>query len=186
MSAQRDVAVIVGSLRQGSFNRMMAHNLAELAPATLKLEIVEIRDLALYDQDLDESPPAPWAAFRERIRRAHAALFVTPEYNRSVPGALKNAVDVASRPYGKSAWNGKPAGVMSVSPGAIGGFAANHALRQSFVFLNMPCMPQPEAYVGGAAALFDDQGRIKVDGTRHFVQLFMEAFAAWVEVHRPS
>ena len=186
MSAQRDVAVIVGSLRKGSFNRMMAHNLAELAPAALKLEIVEIRDLPLYDQDLDESPPPPWAPFRERIRRADAVLFVTPEYNRSVPGALKNAVDVASRPYGHSAWNGKPAGVISVAPGAIGGFGANHALRQSFVFLNMPCMPQPEAYVGGAATLFDEQGRIKVDGTRRFVQLFMEAFAAWVEVHQHS
>jgi chromate reductase, NAD(P)H dehydrogenase (quinone) len=186
MSAQRDVAVIVGSLRRGSFNRMMAHNLAELAPAALKLEIVEIRDLALYDQDLDESPPAPWVAFRDRIRRADAALFVTPEYNRSLPGVLKNAVDVGSRPYGKSAWKGKPTAVISVSPGAIGGFAANHALRQSFVFLDMPCMPQPEAYIGGAAALFDEAGRIKVDGTRTFVQHFIEAFAAWVEVHQAA
>ena len=184
MSAQRDVAVIVGSLRKGSFNRMMAHNLAELAPPSLKLEIVEIRDLPLYDQDLDQAPPAPWAAFRERIRRADAALFVTPEYNRSVPGVLKNAVDVASRPYGQSAWNGKPAAVISVSPGAIGGFAANHCLRQSFVFLNMPCMPQPEAYIGGAASLFDEAGHIKVDGTRQFVQQFIQAFATWVEVHR--
>src|SRR5262245_35117540 len=143
MTARRDVAVVVGSLRQGSFNRMMAHNLAELAPPSLKLEIVEIRELPLYDQDLDAAPPAPWTAFRERIRRADAALFVTPEYNRSVPGVLKNAVDVASRPYGHSAWDGKPSAVISVSAGALGGFAANHALRQSFVFLNMPCMPQP-------------------------------------------
>jgi chromate reductase len=186
MGAQRDVAVIVGSLRQGSWNRMMAHNLSELAPAGLKLEIVEIRDLPLYDQDLDASPPAPWTAFRDRIRRADAVLFVTPEYNRSVPGVLKNAVDVASRPYGQSAWKGKPTAVISLSPGAIGGFGANHSLRQSFVFLDMPCMQQPEAYVGGAAALFDEEGRIKVDGTREFAQQFIEAFAAWVEVHRAA
>jgi chromate reductase len=186
MSAQRDVTVLVGSLRKGSWNRIMAHNLMELAPPALKLEIVEIRDLALYDQDLDDAPPAPWVAFRERIRRADAALFVTPEYNRSVPGVLKNALDVASRPYGKSAWNGKPAAVISVSPGAIGGFAANHCLRQSFVFLNMPCMQQPEAYVGGAATLFDEGGRIKQDGTRNFVKQFVESFAAWIEVHRAA
>lgn len=183
MSAQRDVAVIVGSLRKGSFNRMMAHVLAGLAPQALRLEIVEIRDLALYDQDLDEKPPAPWTAFRERIRRAEAVLFVTPEYNRSVPGVLKNALDVASRPYGHNAWDGKPAAVISVSPGAIGGFGANHHLRQSLVFLNMPAMPAPEAYIGGAARLFDAAGQLINEGTRDFVRKFVEAFAAWTEVH---
>jgi chromate reductase, NAD(P)H dehydrogenase (quinone) len=186
MGAQRDVAVLVGSLRKGSFNRMMARNLIDLAPPSLKLEIVEIRGLPLYDQDDDAAPPAASAAFKARIQRADAALFVTPEYNRSVPGVLKNAIDIASRPYGQNAWNGKPAAVMSLSPGAIGGFGANHALRQSFVFLNMPCLQQPEAYVGGAATLFDDQGHIKVDGTRVFVQQFVAAFAAWIEVHRPA
>ena len=184
--ANRKVVVIVGSLRKGSFSRMMAKAMCGPAPG-LDCEILEIGNLPLYNQDLDEgNPPKEWAEFRQRLRAADAVLFVTPEYNRSVPGALKNAVDVASRPYGKSAWNGKPAGVMSVSPGAIGGFAANHALRQSFVFLNMPCMPQPEAYVGGAATLFDEQGRIKVDGTRTFLRQFVEAFAAWVEVHKAA
>lgn len=181
MATQRDVAVVVGSLRKGSFNRMMAHAIAGLAPDSLRLEIVEIRDLPLYDQDLDGAPPASWAAFRERIRRCDAVLFMTPEYNRSVPAPLKNAIDVGSRPYGKSAWDGKPTAVVSVSPGAIGGFGANHHLRQSFVFLNMPAMPMPEAYVGGAAKLFDATGALTNDATRDFMRTFVEAFAAWVE-----
>ncbi len=182
MTARRDVAVIVGSLRKGSLNRMTARALAALAPPSLALEIVEIRDLPLYDQDLDgPAPPAPWVAFRERIRRADAVLFVTPEYNRSVPGALKNAIDVGSRPYGQSAWARKPAAIVSVSPGALGAFGANHHLRQSLVFLDMPAMPQPEAYVGGAAALFDEHGALKVEATREFLRKFLEAFAGWIE-----
>jgi chromate reductase len=183
MSAQRDVAVVVGSLRKGSFNRMMANAMARMAPEGLRLEVVEIRDLPLYDQDMDPGPPAPSVAFKERIQRAEAVLFVTPEYNRSIPGVLKNALDIASRPYGKSAWNGKPAAVISVSPGAIGGFGANHHLRQCLVFLNMPVLQQPEAYVGGAADLFDADGSIKVESTRTFVQGFLKAFADWVELN---
>jgi chromate reductase len=152
VSARRDVAVIVGSLRKGSLNRLAARALATLAPAGLALEEVEIRALPLYDQDLEtDAPPAAWTAFRDRVRRCDAVLFVTPEYNRSVPGALKNALDVGSRPYGRSAWAGKPAAIVSVSPGALGAFGANHHLRQSLVFLDMPAMQQPEAYVGGAA-----------------------------------
>jgi chromate reductase len=178
---KRDVAVIVGSLRKGSLNRMAARALAALAPEPLALEVVEIRDLPLYDQDLEAAPPAAWTAFRDRIRRADAVLFVTPEYNRSVPGALKNAIDVASRPYGQSAWAKKPAAVVSVSPGAIGGFGANHHLRQSLVFLDMPALQQPEAYVGGAAALFDDQGNLELEATREFLRKFLDAFAAWIE-----
>lgn len=177
----RDVAVIVGSLRKGSFTRKTALALAGLAPATLKLRMVEIRNLALYDQDLDESPPAPWVEFRKQIRAADAVLFCTPEYNRSVPGVLKNAIDVGSRPYGQSAWDGKPGGVVSVSPGAIGGFGANQHLRQSLVFVNVPTMQQPEAYVGGASKLFDSDGKLSDESTRGFLQNFMRAFAAWVE-----
>lgn len=177
----RDVAVLVGSLRKGSFNRMTAQALIDLAPQSLELEIVDIADLPLYDQDLDaDKPPAQWTVFRERIRRAAAVLFVTPEYNRSVPGVLKNAIDVGSRPYGQSAWNGKPAGVISVSPGAIGGFGANHHLRQSLVFLNMPAMQQPEAYIGNCASLFDDNGKLTNESTRKFLKSFMDAFANWV------
>lgn len=176
-----DVAVLVGSLRKGSLNRKMALVLAELARPRLALEIVEIRDLALYDQDLDGSPPEPWVRFRERIRAAEGVLFVTPEYNRSVPGVLKNAIDVGSRPYGQSAWERKPAAIITVSPGAIGGFGANHHLRQMLVFLDMPAMQQPEAYVGGAASLFDEGGRLGNEKTRGFLKDFTESFANWIE-----
>jgi chromate reductase, NAD(P)H dehydrogenase (quinone) len=179
----KDVAVLVGSLRKDSFNRKVANALSSLAPAALKLEIVEIGQLALYNQDADvpgQVPPA-WQAFRDRIRRADAVLFVTPEYNRSVPGVLKNAIDVGSRPYGQSAWEGKPGAVISVSPGAIGAYGANHHLRQSMVFLNVPMMQQPEAYVGGAANLFDDKGNMTNASTREFLGKFMQAFADWIE-----
>lgn len=180
MATPQNLAVIVGSLRKASLNRLAAQQLIRLAPEELKGEIVEIRQLPLYDQDLDEAPPQEWTAFRDRIRAADAVLFVTPEYNRSVPGVLKNAIDVGSRPYGKSAWNGKPAAVMSVSPGAIGGFGANHHLRQSLVFLNMPTLQQPEAYVGQGGTLFDASGSIANEGTLKFFQNFIDAFAAWI------
>jgi chromate reductase len=181
MSTTRDVAVLVGSLRKESFNRKMAKALIAMAPPPLKLEIVEIGQLPLYNQDFDPDPPPEVLAFKQRIQRADAVLFVTPEYNRSVPGVLKNALDVGSRPSGKSAWNGKPVAVVSLSPGAIGAFGANHALRQSFVFLNMPAMPAPEAYIGGAAKLFDDKGELVVDATREFMSKFLQAFARWID-----
>src|SRR4029077_3528240 len=152
----------------------------EIAPAALKLEIVEFRDLPLFNQD-DEADPSPASVtFKGRIRKADAVLFVTPEYNRSVPGALKNAIDVGSRPHGKSVWAGKPAAIGSVSPGAIGAFGANHHLRQPLVYLDMPTMEQPEAYIGGAAKLFDEQGALVNDGTREFITKFMGAFAQWI------
>ncbi len=182
MSTQRNVAVVVGSLRKESFTRKIARAIVELAPGSLKLELVEIGGLPLYNQDDDgQSPPAAWTAFRERIRRADAVLFATPEYNRSVPGVLKNAVDVGSRPYGQSAWAGKPAAIVSVSPGALGAFGANHHLRQSLVFLDMPVMQQPEAYVGGAKDLLDAQGKLTNPSTREFLAKFAAAFAAWIE-----
>jgi chromate reductase len=181
MSTPKDIAVLVGSLRKDSFNRKMAHVLSELAPPALRLEIVEIRQLPLYNQDEDASPPAAWSVFRERLRKADGVLFVTPEHNRSVPGPLKNAIDVGSRPYGKSAWNGKPGAIVSVSPGVIGGFGANHHLRQSLVFLNVPAMAQPEAYIGGADKLFDADGKLANPSTREFLGKYMLAFADWVE-----
>ena len=181
--ATRNIAVIVGSLRKELFTRKVAQSMIELAPAGLHMEIVEIRDLPLYNQDDEtEHPPAAFTAFRERIRQADAILFCTPEYNRSVPGALKNAIDVGSRPYGQAAYEGKPCAVVSVSPGALGGFGANHHLRQMLPFLNMPCMPAPEAYVGGVAGKYDG-ARLLDDGTRDFFQAFIDAFAAWVERH---
>src|SRR4051812_33753446 len=184
MSSVRNVAVLVGSLRKASLNRKVATQLAMLAPASLKLEIVEIGDLALYNEDTDgASAPAGWTTFRQKAKGADAVLFVTPEYNRSVPAPLKNAIDVGSRPYGQSVWDGKPGAVVSVSPGAIGGFGANHHLRQSCVFLNIPAMQQPEAYIGGAADLFDAGGKLKDDTTREFLKKFMGSFAAWIEIH---
>jgi chromate reductase len=175
-----DVAVIVGSLARASLNRKMAGALIGVAPPSLAPAIVEIGELPLYTPDFEADPPPTVRAFRERIARADAALFVTPEYNRSVPGVLKNAIDVGSRPYGKSVWAGKPAAVVSVSPGAIGAFGANHHLRQSLVYLDMPTMEQPEAYIGGAAKLFDEQGALVNDGTREFITKFMQAFAQWI------
>jgi chromate reductase, NAD(P)H dehydrogenase (quinone) len=181
MNTSYDVGVFVGSLRKESFSRKMAKALIALAPSSLSLEIIEIGNLPLYNQDDEKNPPSASAAFKDRVRKARAVLFVTPEYNRSVPGVLKNAIDIASRPYGDSAWNGKPGGVVSVSPGAIGAFGANHHLRQSMVFLNVPMMPQPEAYLGGAAKLFDASGVLTDDSTRDFLKKYMEAFAKWVE-----
>jgi chromate reductase len=182
MAAPRNVAVLVGSLRKASYNRMMAHVLADLAGPDLQLGIVEIGALPLYNEDLDgDGAPAPWTAFRQAIAAADAVLFVTPEYNRSVPGALKNAIDVGSRPYGRNVWSGKPGAVISLSPGALGGFGANHHLRQSLVFLNVPAMAQPEAYIGKAGDLFGPDGRLANDGARAFLEGFMKAFAAWID-----
>ena len=179
----RKVAVFVGSLRAASWNRKVARELIALAPASLQLEIIEIGQLPLYNQDFDDggNPPAEWLAFRQRVKSYDAVLFVTPEYNRSVPAPLKNAIDVGSRPYGKSVWDGKPAAVVSVSPGAIGAFGANHHLRQSLVLLNMPCLQMPEAYIGDIAKRFDDKGALSDNSTREFLQKFMSAYADWVE-----
>jgi chromate reductase len=179
----RTVAVIVGSLRKASWNRKLAQALIAVSPSSLALEIVEIGALPLYDQDLDDEkrPPAAWTAFRERIRAFDAVLFVTPEYNRSVPAPLKNAIDVGSRPYGQSVWDRKPGAVVSSSPGAVGGFGANHHLRQSLVFLNVPCLQMPEVYIGGIQKKFDDTGALTDEGTRKFLQDFVNAYAAWVE-----
>jgi len=174
------VATLVGSLRRDSINRKVALALAELAPPSLKLEIVEIGALPLYNADLDVTPPAPWTEFRARIAAANAVLFVTPEYNRSVPAPLKNALDVGSRPYGHSAWKGKPGAVVSASPGAIGGFGANHHLRQSLVFLDVPALPQPEVYLSAADKLFGADGRLANDSTRSFLVQFLQRFALFI------
>jgi chromate reductase len=186
MNGRYKVAVLVGSLRKESLNRKVAKALSKLAPPSLDLEIVEIGSLPLFNQDDEANPPRPSAEFKSKIQQADAVIFVTPEYNRGVPGVLKNAIDVGSRPYGKSAWNGKPAGVISVSPGAIGGFGANHALRESLVFLNMPTLQQPEAYMGGAGDYFDADGNLVKESTRDFLKKFMDAFAQWVERNAPA
>ena len=179
----RDVAVLVGSLRKASWTRRVAIALSRIAPPSLKLEIVEIGDLALYNQDFDDEHRVPpeWQRFRDRVSRADAVIFCTPEYNRSMPGVIKNAIDVGSRPYGKSAWSGKPAAVVSVSPGNLGAFGAIHHLRQALVFLDMPTLQQPEIYLGGIAKLVDAEGNIINEDTKKFLTSFLEKFASWIE-----
>ncbi len=174
------IAILIGSLRKESLTRKTAAALLAVAPKVLDCSIVEIGDLALYNEDLDSNPPAAWTHFRAQLARCNGVLFLTPEYNRSIPGCLKNALDVGSRPQGKSVFAGKPAGVVSVTPYKLGAFGANHALRQTFVFLDMPVMQQPEAYIAGAADLFDAQGALKSDETRSFFTQFMTSFAHWV------
>lgn len=175
------IAVFVGSLRKESYNLKAAKVLLTLAPESLTLEIVTIGELPLYNADLEESLPAQWKVFRDQLKTFDGVLFITPEYNRSVPGVLKNAIDVGSRPFGKNGWDGKPGGVVSVSPGHMGAFGANHHLRQSLVFINVPAMPQPEAYIGGAATMFDESGNLTNESTKEFLKKFMEAFAKWVD-----
>lgn len=182
----KKIAVIIGSLRKASLNRQFAHEVMALAPPSLLLDIVEIDGLQLFNEDLEgngTSAPEAWSRFRQSIAPKDGVLFFTPEYNRSVPGVLKNAIDIGSRPYGESVWAGKPAAIVSVSPGATGGFGANHHLRQSMVFLDMPLLQQPEAYIGGASKLLGPDGKFNNEGTRQFMKKFIDAFAAWVDIH---
>lgn len=180
MSVSYEVGILVGSLRKESLSRKLAKALTKLAPDSLKFRFIEIGDLPFYNDDVEAAGvPASWARLRGEVKAVDALLFITPEYNRSIPAALKNALDVASRPYGQGAWDGKPGAVVSLSPGGLGGFGANHHLRQILVCLNVPVMAQPEAYVGGAMQLFDAAGDIANEGTRGFLTKFMQAFAAW-------
>lgn len=174
------IAVLVGSLRKESYNLKTAKELMAMAPESLSLELIDISNLPMFNQDLEDNPPKEWVAFKEKIEAVDGFLFVTPEYNRSVPAVLKNAIDVGSRPYGENSWNGKPAAIVSVSIGAISGFGANHHLRQSLTFINAPAMAQPEAYIGGAAALFNDKGELINDGAKDFLKSYMEAYEKWV------
>jgi chromate reductase len=182
MNGKKKVAVLVGSLRKASLTRKLALAIRELAPDSLELDVVEIGALPFYNEDLEtDDPPKAWKDFRAAIRAADAVLFVTPEYNRSMPATIKNAIDVGSRPYGHSVWGGKPGAVVSQSPGQICGFGANHHLRQTFVFVDVRPMQQPEAYIGQSNKLFDEQGRLANDDTKQFLRKFMESFARWIE-----
>src|SRR3990170_5689509 len=177
------IAIIVGSLRKDSINLKVARSLCALSSDRLDCDIVQIGDLPLYNQESDANPPEQYRLFREEIAAADGILFVTPEYNRGVPGVLKNAVDVGSRPYGKSVWNQKPAAIVSASPGMIGGFGANHQLRQAAVFLNMPVMQHPEAYLGRVSDdSFDEDGCLKDGPLKEFVQKLADAFGDWVHL----
>jgi chromate reductase len=175
-----DVVVLVGSLRSRSFNRRLAHALTDLAAPALALRIAEIGDLPYYNEDLEPEPPVSWQRLRDEVRAADAVLFVTPEYNRSMPAVLKNAVDVLSRPYGRSALAAKPAAVISASPGALGGFGANHHLRQALSPLNVHVMAAPEAYIGNVGDALDDNDRLVNTGTRELLQKFLAAFEHWI------
>jgi chromate reductase len=178
----RTIGVLVGSLRAASYTRRMAHALRRLCPPTLQLEVIEIGALPLYNHDLETAtPPEPWVRFRAQIGTADGLLFLTPEYNRSIPAPLKNAIDVGSRPKGSSVYDGKPAAVISMSPGVLGGFGANHHLRQCLMCLNVTTLAAPETYIGGVDKLFDPDDAIVVESTRQFLTQFMNRFAEWVE-----
>ncbi len=175
-----NVAVLIGSLRKESLTRQLVTALKGIAPAGLKLNVVEIGDLPLFNADHEAAPPAAVTAFKQAIEASDAVLFATPEYNRSVPGVLKNAIDWGSRPYGKSSWNGKPAAVISISQGVLSGFGANHHLRQSLVFLNMPTLQQPEAYIAQVQTLLDGKGGFVKPETASFLTSFLAAFENWI------
>lgn len=174
------IAVIVGSLRKESLNLKTAKSMMKMASESFDMELIDLSGLPMYNPDLEENLPSEWAEFRENIKRADGLLFVTPEYNRSIPAVLKNAIDIGSRPREANAWNGKPGAIVSVSTGNISGFGANHHLRQALVFVNVLAMAQPEAYIGKAAELFDDHGELKNDSTKKFLQGFVQAFEKWV------
>ncbi|HEX5258161.1 MAG TPA: NAD(P)H-dependent oxidoreductase, partial [Sphingomicrobium sp.] len=180
------IAIIVGSLREGSLNRKMARSICAIRDDNLDCSMVEIGDLPLYNQDLDNDPPEQWARFRREVEPADGVLFVSPEYNRGVPGVLKNAIDVGSRPYGRSVFDKKPAAIVTVSPGSIGGFGANHQIRQTCVFLNMPVMQQPEAYLGHVTDdSFDANGQLNDGSLKELVASLAHAFHDWVDmIHR--
>ncbi|WP_294615195.1 NAD(P)H-dependent oxidoreductase [uncultured Gilliamella sp.] len=177
----KKIAVLVGSLRKDSYNLKVAKVLQKIAPPSLSLQIISIGDLPLYNEDIDtQTPPDSYTRFRQEIADCQGAIFVTPEYNRGLPAVIKNALDVGSRPYGKSVWSKKPAAIISASLGAIGGFGANHQLRQSLVFLDMPTLQQPEAYFGGVNAAFDSHDNL-TEKSQEFLSLIINAYAAWVE-----
>lgn len=181
-----NVAVIIGSNRKESFTKKIALNLEKLAAQELKFNFVDISKLSFYDQDLEESGKEPlnWIEFREEIAKSDAVLFLTPEYNRSMPAIIKNALDVGSRPYGKSVWNKLPGAIVSVSPGGLGAFGANHHLRQVLTFLNVPTMQQPEAYIGSVYTLLDEKGNLNNEDTKKYLKNFIDNFLIWINKNK--
>jgi chromate reductase len=181
MATPYNVVVIVGSLRKQGFTLKIASALPRLAPDTLKLDVVTLHDLSFFNQDLEAAPPADWLAFREKLQKSDGVLFVTPEYNRSIPGVLKNAIDVGSRPYGKSSFLGKPTGIISNSPGALGGVSAAKHLQNILPGITGPIMGQPEIYLNGVGDAFDDKGLLIKEALQKVLQQYLEAFAAFIE-----
>jgi len=183
MATPYNVVVIVGSLRKEAFTLKIAKALAKLAPDALRLNIVTLHDISFFNQDLEAAPPADWLAFREKLQKSNGVLFVTPEYNRSIPGVLKNAIDVGSRPYGKSSFNGKPVGIVSNAPGTLGGVNAAKHLQQILPGISGPIMQQPEIYLNGVGDAFDDKGDLTRESLQKVLKQYIDAFAAFVEKH---
>jgi len=183
MAAPYNIAVIVGSLRKESFTLKVAKALAKLAPASLKMDLITLHDISFFNQDLEANPPADWLAFREKLQQSNGVLFVTPEYNRSIPGVLKNAIDVASRPYGKSSFLGKPIGIVSNSPGVLGGVSAAMDLKQLLPGITGPIMGQPEIYLVGVGDAFDEHGELIKESLQNVLKQYIDAYAAFVGRH---
>jgi chromate reductase len=181
MAAPHSIVVIVGSLRKESFSLKIANALAKLAPSSLKLDVTTLHDISFFNQDLEANPPADWVAFREKLQKSDGVIFVTPEYNRSTPGVLKNAIDVASRPYGKSSLLGKPVGIVSNSPGPLGGVSAAKHLQNVLPGISGPIMGQPETYLNGCGDGFNDKGELVKESLQKVLEQYLAAFAAFVE-----
>lgn len=183
MATPHHVVTIVGSLRKESFSLKIANALAKLAPATLKLDVTTLHGISFFNQDLEANPPADWLAFREKLQRSDGVLFVTPEYNRSIPGVLKNAIDVGSRPYGKSSFNGKPTGIIANSPGALGGVSAAKHLQNVLPGIAGAIMQQPEVYLSAVGDAFNDKGELIKEPLQKVLQQYIDAFAAFIDLH---
>jgi chromate reductase, NAD(P)H dehydrogenase (quinone) len=181
--ATHNIVVIVGSLRKESFTLKIANALARLAPASLKLEVVTLHGISFFNQDLEAAPPADWTAFREKIQKSDGVIFVTPEYNRAISGVLKNAIDVASRPYGKSSFLGKPTGIISNSPGPLGGVSAAKTLQNVLPGITGPILGQPEVYLNNVGDAFDDKGELTKESLKAVLKQYIDAYAAFVERH---
>jgi chromate reductase len=181
MATPHNIVVIVGSLRKESFTLKVANALAKLAPDTLKLDVVTLNDVSFFNQDLEAAPPADWLAFREKLQKSNGVLFVTPEYNRSIPGVLKNAIDVGSRPYGKSSFIGKPVGIVSNSPGPLGGVSAAKHLQNILPGISGPILGQPETHLNGIGDAFDDKGELVKESLKTVLKQYIDAFAAFVD-----
>ena len=178
------IVTIAGSLRKDSFSLKIAKALAKLAPASLELEVITPAGISFFNQDLEAAPPADWLAFREKLQKSNGVLFITPEYNRAIPGVLKNAIDVASRPYGKSSLNGKPVGIISNSPGPLGGVSAAKTLQNILPGIAGPIMQQPETYLNAVGDAFDANGNLVKDSLKTVLQAYIDAFAAHVAKHQ--
>src|SRR3954451_8816333 len=176
-----NIVTIAGSLRKDSFSLKIANALAKLAPASLKLEVITPAGISFFNQDLEGAPPADWLGFREKLQKSDGVIFVTPEYNRAIPGVLKNAIDVGSRPYGKSSFNGKPVGIISNSPGPLGGVSAAKTLQNILPGISGPIMQQPEIYLNGVGEAFDDKWQLTKEPLQKVLQQYIDAYAAFVE-----